>query len=170
MNCLLANKASSACRSPLLESIRWTKSGTCQTGRVASREGTNRSNLAFDQFNLLARLESERRPLDFIFDTGNGRETQLWERFARDFSVLVKERGSKGTVRITQIGGSNEREVTVVREVRLRVGGFDALLCPANIFSKPVGNDSYHGNIGMEVLSQAAEVTIDFRSMSLTLR
>jgi hypothetical protein len=71
-------------------------------GGVASGEHGNRSNLAFDQFNLLARVESERRPLDFIFDTGNQRETQLWERFARDFSQLVKERGIKGTVRITR--------------------------------------------------------------------
>jgi hypothetical protein len=92
------------------------------------------------------------------------------ERFARDFPQLLKERGSKGTVRITQIGGSNEREVTVVPEVRLRVGGFETLLRPANIFSKPVGNDSYHGNFGMDLLSQAAEVTIDFQSMSLALR
>jgi hypothetical protein len=84
--------------------------------------------------------------------------------------LLLKERGSKGTKRITQIGGSNEREVTVVPEVRLRVGGFEAVLRPADIFSKPVGNDSYHGNLGMDLLSRAAEVTIDFQSMSLTLR
>ena len=153
-----------------LQSIRWTKSGMCEIGRAASREAANRSNLAFDQFNLLARVESEGRPLDFLFDTGNGRETQLWERFARDFPLLLKERGSKGTIRITQIGGSNEREVTVVPEVRLRVGGFDTLLRPANIFSKPVGNDSYHGNFGMDLLGQAPEVMIDFQSMSLALR
>jgi hypothetical protein len=153
-----------------LQSVRWTKSGTCQTGPVASGGATNRFNLAFDQFNLVARVESEGRPLEFILDTGNQRETQLWERFARDFSLLLKERGSKGTKRITQIGGSNEREVTIVPEVRLRVGGFETVLRPAAIFSKPVGNDSYHGNLGMDLLSQAAEVMIDFQSMSLALR
>jgi hypothetical protein len=152
-----------------LQSIHWTKSGTCQTGPAASREATNRSNLAFDQFNLLARVDFEGRPLDFIFDTGNQRETQLWERFARDFPLLLKERGSQGTKRITQIGGSNERDVTVVPDVRLRVGGFETALRSANVFSKPVGNDSYHGNLGMDLLSQAAEVTIDFKSMSLAL-
>jgi aspartyl protease len=152
-----------------LQSIHWTKSGTCQTGPVARREATNRSNLAFDQFNLLARVDFEGRPLDFILDTGNQRETQLWERFARDFPLLLKERGSRGITRITQIGGSNEREVTVVPDVRLRVGGFETALRPANVFSKPVGNDSYHGNLGMDLLSQAAEVAIDFQTMSLTL-
>jgi hypothetical protein len=40
----------------------------------------------------------------------------------------------------------------------------------ANIFSKPVGNDLHHGNLGMDLLSQASDLTIDFESMSLTLR
>jgi hypothetical protein len=152
-----------------LRSIRWTKDGTCETDPVARREAADRSNLAFDELNLLTRVESDGRPLDFILDTGNSRETQLWERFARDFPLLLKEHGTKGTRRITQIGGSNEREVTVVPEVRLRLGGVETVLRPANVFSKPVGNDSYHGNLGMDLLSQAAGVTIDFQSMSLAL-
>jgi hypothetical protein len=78
--------------------------------------------------------------------------------------------GSKGTKRITQVGGSNEREVIVLPELRLRAGGFEAVLQPANIFSKPVGNDAYHGNLGIDLLNQATEVTLDFQSMVITLR
>jgi hypothetical protein len=57
-----------------------------------------------------------------------------------------------------------------IPELRLRIGGFDALLQRANIFSKPVGNDFQHGNLGVDVLSQAAEVAIDLDAMSLGLR
>jgi hypothetical protein len=71
---------------------------------------------------------------------------------------------------VTQIGGSNDRDVVVLPEVRLRVGRFDTVLRPANIFSKPVGDDRLHGNLGMDLLSQAAEVTLDFQSMVLSLR
>lgn len=71
---------------------------------------------------------------------------------------------------MTQIGGSNDRDVVVLPEVRLRVGRFDTVLRPANIFSKPVGDDRLHGNLGMDLLSQAAEVTLDFQSMVLSLR
>jgi hypothetical protein len=78
--------------------------------------------------------------------------------------------GRKSTRRVSQIGGSSERDVIVLPEARLHVGGLDAVLRPANIFSPPIGNDMYHGNLGMDVLSQAAAVTIDFQSMSLTLR
>jgi hypothetical protein len=109
------------------------------------------------------------KPLEFVLDTGNQAGTQLWERFARDFPGMVSQ-GSKTTKQVRQIGGASEREIVVMPELRLRVGGFDSVLQPANVFSKPVGNDLQHGNLGLDVLSQAAEVTLDFQSMSLTLR
>src|SRR5262245_41623757 len=152
-----------------LQTIKWTRSGTCQTGPGGKPGTNNRSNLAFDVFNPLIRVESQGRQLDFILDTGMQSGTQLWQRFAQDFPLLVQG-GSKGTQRITQFGGSNEREVIVLPELRLRAGSFEAVLRPANVFSKPVGNDSYHGNLGIDVLAQANEVTIDFRSMVITLR
>jgi hypothetical protein len=58
----------------------------------------------------------------------------------------------------------------VVPQILLRIGTFDGVLQPANIFSKPVGNSFQHGNLGVDVLSQAAEVSIDFRAMSLAIR
>src|SRR5262245_40812406 len=152
-----------------LQTIKWTRSGTCQTGPGVNPGRNNRSNLAFDHLNPLIQVESQGRQLDFILDTGMQSGTQLWQRFAQDFPLLVQG-GSKGTQRITQFGGSNEREVIVLPELRLRAGSFEAVLRPANVFSKPVGNDSYHGNLGIDVLAQANEVTIDFRSMVITLR
>jgi hypothetical protein len=60
--------------------------------------------------------------------------------------------------------------VTVLAEAQLRIGDFDAALRPANVFSAPVGDGRSHGNLGMDLLSQASEVTVDFRSMTLGLR
>jgi len=151
-----------------LRSIAWTKDGTCRTGppEVLAVE----ANLAFNDFQPLIRVAYDDRPLDFVFDTGNQAGTQLWERFGREFATLIKQRGTKSLERVTQFGGSNEREVTVIPELPLRVGGRGALLKPAKLFSKPVGDDSRHGNLGMDVLAQADEVIIDFTSMSVTLR
>lgn len=78
--------------------------------------------------------------------------------------------GRKGTKQVNQIGGSSEREIVTVPELRVRVGGFSGVIQPANIFSKPVGNDLHHGNLGMDVLSQPFEVSIDFQAMSLVAR
>lgn len=95
--------------------------------------------------------------------------TQLWERFEKEFDQVVKERGRRGSSRVTQIGGSTEREATVITDLQLHVGGKDTQLAQAHFYSRLVGDDHSYGLLGMDVLSQAAEVTIDFRSMTLTL-
>ena len=152
-----------------IQAIRWTRDGTCQVGSNPIRSGQVDVNLAFDGVTPVTRVQVSGRPIEMVLDSGNQGGTQLWERFAHDFPKLVSG-GLKSNRRVTQIGGSVEREVVALPEVRLRVGGFDALLQPANIFSKPVGNDLQHGNLGVDVLSQAGEVAIDFRAMSLTVR
>jgi aspartyl protease len=151
-----------------LQAIRWTKDGICQLGANPTRPATVASNLAFDGVTPLTRVQVLGKPLEFVLDTGNQAGTQLWERFAREFPQLVSE-GRTSTRQVRQIGGALERQIVVIPELRLHVGGFDSLLRPANVFSKPVGNDLQHGNLGIDVLSQAAEVTIDFQAMSLTL-
>jgi hypothetical protein len=50
------------------------------------------------------------------------------------------------------------------------VGGFQATLHPALVFSKLVGNDFQYGHLGLDVLNQADEVRIDLVSMTLTLQ
>jgi len=150
------------------QSFRWTAGGTFEIGS-APHPNLPLRNLCFDGLNPIMRVQSEGRQLDFIFDTGNGAGTQLWERFANDFAAMVKERGVRGTQRVTQIGGANDREVFVLPELRLLVGGFDTLLRPANIFAKPVGNEFQHGLLGLDLLSRAHSVSVDFRSMSVAL-
>ena len=86
------------------------------------------------------------------------------------WGLLLAAQGGKGTVRVTQFGGSYERDVIVLPELALRIGGLETWLKPANVFSRPVGDDRWHGNLGMDVLTQAKTVTIDFRSMSIGLK
>ena len=152
-----------------LEGIRWTKDGTCQVGSNVASAGRAEANLAFDGATPLTRVQMSGRPLDFVLDTGNQAGTQLWERFARDFPEVAST-GHKTTLQLHQIGGSTGREILAVSEIMLRVGGFDKILRPANIFSRPVGNDRQHGILGMDILSQASDVVLDFRAMSLAAR
>jgi hypothetical protein len=154
-----------------LDALRWTREGKCFTGSAA-RENTVASgppNLRYDGLSVLTDVAFEGRQLDFILDTGNAAGTQFWERFGKDFAALVNERGSAGTVRVTQIGGANDRDTVVIPDVHLGVGGKDAVLAQANIFSKPVGDSRHYGLLGMDVLGQAHDVSIDFRSMTLRL-
>lgn len=156
-----------------LEALRWNRAGTCSNGAavdVKTEDAARPRNLRYDHLKVIATIDFESMPLDFILDTGDAAGTQFWERFANDFDTLIKERGRKGTARVTQIGGANDRDTTVLPNVRLTVGRKETVLPQANVFSKPVGDSRFHGLLGMDVLSQATEVTIDFRSMTLMLR
>jgi hypothetical protein len=154
-----------------LQLIDWKSDGTFEmrrsTGETASADG----NLCFDGFSPVVRVkfEDEDKDLDFILDTGNQAGTELWTRFAEDFAALIKRWGTIGKRTLTGIAGSNERETSVLPEIRLRVGGLETILQPAKVFSKPVGDDFHHGLLGLDVLTQAREVQIDFRSMTLKL-
>ena len=66
----------------------------------------------------------------------------LRPRLSRDGDL-----GSKSTRQVRQIGGSTERRIVAIPELRLQVGGLDTVLQPANVFSRPVGND-----FSMEIL------------------
>jgi hypothetical protein len=154
-----------------LQGIRWTKAGTCSVGPDAgSRAGPPpSSNLALDEGTPIIRVEMDSKPLDFVLDTGNQGGFQLWERFGFDFPALTRS-GQRMTTSVEQIGGSASRDVVEIPELHLRVGGFDTLIRPARLFSRPIGTEFQHGNIGMSVLSQASEVRIDFRTMTVRLR
>jgi hypothetical protein len=154
-----------------LQGIQWTKTGTCSVGPDAgSRAGSGvSSNLALDQSTPIIRVEMDSKPLDFVLDTGNQGGFQLWERFGLDFSALTRS-GQRTSTSVEQIGGSANRDVIEIPELRLRVGGFDTLIRPARLFSKPIGTEFQHGNIGMSVLSQASEVRIDFKTMTVSLK
>jgi hypothetical protein len=154
-----------------LGGIGWTKSGTCQlgadpTGRVAIAD----ANMAFDgESPPVTRVRFEGRMLDFTLDTGAQDGTQLWQRFAADFPQVIA-RGSKSTTEVQQIGGRREEEIVAIPDLRLRVGGFDALLPRARVFLNREGTGMQYGNLGMDVFSQASEVTFDFRRMSIAFR
>ena len=151
-----------------LRSIAWNSDGTFEFGRESGRANSDK-NLSFDQLYLVVRGQFEGKAFDCDLDSGDAAGSQLWSRFAQDFETVVKEHGTRSQQRVTMVGGSNVQETTMLPEITFKVGGLDATLRPAQIFSKPVGDDYHHCLLGMDVLSQAREVRIDFRSMTLGL-
>jgi hypothetical protein len=152
-----------------LDSLRWARGGMCHTGSIDDSSRRGPSNLRYDGSQVITSVAVGGREQEFVLDTGNQSGTQLWERFGKDFEPLVNERGRPGSVQVTQVGGATDRAVTVVPDVRLDVGGRETNLPHAHLFSRPVGDDRFHGLLGMDVLSQATDVTIDFQLMRLTL-
>jgi tetratricopeptide (TPR) repeat protein len=152
-----------------LKSIGWTSDGTFEIGFHSGPKANRQPNLWFDGLSPVTRVRFQNKDLDFALDTGNQGATQLWSRFSQDYASLLKEHGTRSTKKVTQMGGSQEREIVSLPELHLQVGGFDTVLKPAQVFSKPVGNDSRYGLLGMDLLVQAHNVTVDFQSMTVSL-
>jgi hypothetical protein len=111
-----------------------------------------RSRDAVRQFDEMLKLKPARYGLNLSASSEAeahvlGLEVQQ-VHFSNEFAALVKERGSRTSKRVTQIGGSKDRDVIGLPELRLRIGGLEAALRPANVFAKPVGNEFQHGLLG----------------------
>jgi hypothetical protein len=152
-----------------LKEISWTSDGTFEIGFNSGANENKQANLWFDGLSPVARVRFQNRDLDFALDTGDGAGTQLWSRFSEDYASLLKEHGTKSTRKVTQMGGSQVRDIVSLPELDLQVGGFDTVLKPAQVFSKPVGDDSRYGLLGMDLLTQARKIEVDFRSMTVEL-
>lgn len=152
-----------------LRSISWSSDGNFEMNSASETSGHVTPNLCFDGLNMVGRVELDGKELEFGFDTGDQSGTQLWHRFANDFPTLLKAHGVKSSRRVTMVGGSNERETIMLPELLLRVGGLNAVLHHAQVYSGPVGDDFHHGLLGMDVLSQARKVRIDFQAMRYEL-
>jgi hypothetical protein len=154
-----------------LDALRWTRAGVCDTGSIAVNASSppTSPNLRYDRLHVVTKVDVDGKTLEFLLDTGNQAGTQLWERFGKDFELLVNERGRRASARVTQIGGAADREIVVIPGLQIKVGGKHTTLPEGKLFARPVGDDRFHGLLGMDVLSQATEVTINFRSMTLTL-
>jgi hypothetical protein len=150
-----------------LGAIAWKSDGTFQFGMLKTPGSPK--NVSFDDLNPVVRGEFEGRELDCVLDSGDAAGSQLWRRFAQDFDVLVKENGTKSEKQVMEVGGANIRQTMMLPELKFTVGGLDATLRRAQIFSKPVGDDYHHCLLGLDVLSQAREVRIDFQSMFVQL-
>jgi len=104
-------------------------------------------------------------------DTGSSK-TYLTQRFAQQFPDVIDAGGNEASVRLRGIGGSTEVRVVAVPEITFNVGGFDLVMRPAQVLPKDerVDRDWYHVWLGMDLLGQAREVSLDFKSLAFTLK
>lgn len=136
------------------------KDGTCEVGSNPVRTAKPDGNLAFDGVTPLTRVQFLGKPLELVLDTGNQSGTQLWELFARDFPEVMSE-GTKSTKQVQQIGRlcgtthcRDPRNSPSRKRIQQHASARQCIL-------ETHGNDLQHGNLGLDALSQAAEVMID---------
>jgi predicted aspartyl protease len=153
-----------------LQSIRWTADGTFLVGRSPTAGAIGPANLCFEGAFPVVQVVVRHSVLDFTLDTG-AQNTDLYQMFAKEFPDLI-ESGKKESHELTGVGGSATFDSIVLPSLNLSVGGRDVLLQPAHVLlQKGSGtSDLYSGNLGMDLLTQAHSITLDFQRMTLTLK
>jgi Aspartyl protease len=104
-------------------------------------------------------------------DTGSSK-TYLTQRFAQQFPDVIGVGGREASVRLRGIGGSTQVSVITVPEITFSVGGFDLAMRPAQVLPKDerVDRDGYHVWLGMDLLGQTRGVSLDFKSLTFSLK
>lgn len=151
-----------------LQTMRWSADGTFESGFRSARSSVRKSNLCFEGADAVTETGFRQSKLNLHLDTGAS-ETVLFPKFAEEFASVVSESGKKDSKQVTGVGDSVEVDAVSLPLLTLRIGGFDATLRPAQVLLKQVGSRWLHGRLGLDLLSQARVVTIDFRSMTLAL-
>lgn len=153
-----------------LQSLRWSNDGTFEIGFPFRDMPAGSSNICFDDLMPIVEAQFQSHTINFVLDTG-ATTSYLWPLFAKEFADTVGTRGKKSSRRVTGVGGSVRVEEIRFPAIALRMGAFETFLRPAHILLKQTASTSqwYHGSIGLDVLSQAHRVGIDFKSLFLVL-
>jgi hypothetical protein len=152
-----------------LQTLRWNREGTFEIGFAGSKKNA-KSNICFEGSNLIIEGQFRQSRINVFLDTGATR-TRVLPLFAKEFPAFINESGRKGSDRVTGVGSSVEADVITLPALSFRIGGFDAVLQPAQILLKDTTSDTRWSHVwaGLDLLNQARVVTLDFKSMTLAL-
>jgi hypothetical protein len=152
-----------ACRT-----VQWNAAGNVHLGaRLPGDRNIRASNVCMD--GLVPRIEAgfKGRKLNFKLDTGSD-TSYLLEPFATEFPDIVKS-GLPGKWTFGGIGSSGtEIAATTLPELEVRVGSRPLTMRPARLVEIPGALG--HGLLGLDVFKDTRSVTLDFRTMMLTVQ
>jgi hypothetical protein len=151
--------------------MRWSNDRVLQIGVPRNRHEAQRPNMCFQAVTPIVEGMFRARRINAWLDTGSSK-TYLTQRFARQFPDVVALDAKEATVRLRGVGGLTEVQAITAPEVRFSVGGFDLVMRPAQVLPKDerVDRDWYDVWLGMDLLGQAREVTLDFKWLRFTLK
>ena len=146
------------------------ESGDFDIGFASQAVNEGGAAICFDGVNPVAIMDFQQQHLPVVLDTGAA-VTEIWPVFAKRFGGIVN--AGKASLEVEKaIGGKAQVSAKVIPELRLRVGGFDAVLRPARVLLSQTTPDSgwYYGRLGLDALRLARRVTIDFEALTLTMQ
>jgi predicted aspartyl protease len=124
--------------------------------------------LAFDGATPMTRMSLNGKMLNYTLDTGAD-PTYLGPVFAEAFPELMQT-GTKKDRTLKGISGNAVEGSIVLPSVKLSLGK-EVELAPATVLLRAVapGSEWAAGNLGFDLIAQTIPVTIDFRTMQLSV-
>jgi hypothetical protein len=153
-----------------MKSFGWTRNGYFKIQSIAASATAGQANLCLDGVVPCVRVACTGKQLTFGLDTGAD-STTLYPKFAADFADQVKREGRKEGHTGVGYDGTLTQSVIQLPEIALGVSHFDAIVHPVRIVPNALPNAAkeFYGNLGMDVLGEGHEVTVDFKNMVLTM-
>jgi len=151
-----------------LQTLRWETHGGANFGNPPQPFDLQKANLTFDQDHLVATAMIENQEVSGTVDTGATR-TDLYRRFADRFADLLKRGGKKDSTEVHGVGHAEKFESVTLPELKIEIGGSDAVLSPAHVLLKSLGPECCVGNFGLDLFKQGRALEIDFHAMTLRL-
>lgn len=151
--------------------MRWNNDRVLRIGMDRDRGDTQHSNMCFPAVAPVVEGTFRAQRIIAWLDTGSSK-TYLTQRFARQFPDVIEAGGKEASVRLRGVGGSKEVRVITVPEFKFSVGGSDLVMRPAQVLPKDerVDRDWYDVWLGMDLLGQMREVSLDFKSLRFSLK
>jgi predicted aspartyl protease len=151
--------------------MRWNRDRVLQIGMDRDRLGAQHPNMCFQAVTPVVEGMFRTQRINVWLDTGNGK-TYLTQRFAQRFPEAAEVGAKEESVRLRGLGGSTQVGVMTVPEIKFNVGGSDLVMRPAQVLPKDerVDRDWYDVWLGMDLLGQTREVSLDFKSLTFSLR
>ena len=152
-----------------IQTFRWNRGHTLELG-FKPPGGRRVANLCFDGTDPLVEVMVESRKLTFVLDTG-GAHSAAWPVFAEQFPALLQG-ASKGSQDLIGLSGTGHVDAAIMPVLRMTAAGIPIILRPAPVLLTTTGGASnwHYGTIGMDLLNQAEEVTLDFKAMTLLMK
>jgi len=151
--------------------MRWNNDRMLRIGMARDYRDAQHPNMCFQAVTPVVEGTFRTQRINAWLDTGSSK-TYLTQRFARQFPDIIEVGGKEAFAQLRGVGGSTEVRVITVPEIKFSVGGSDLIMRPAQVLPKDerVDRDWYDVWLGMDLLGQTREVSLDFKSLTFSLK
>jgi hypothetical protein len=150
------------------EAVRWSDRASVELGAAAP--GAAAPNLHFNSMLPVVGVDMVGRRVELQLDTGSD-HTFLWPEFAGAFPAVTGLSGPLDHYRQLGLFGETSVAFRPIPELQVSLGGSPLTLRNVKLLTADVRKDCKwcYGTLGVDIVSDARTVTIDFRSMRVAL-